>query len=382
MEKLLFLSLNSSLAWGLITGGIFALLGLFLLICYRVLAPRNIFFTFGRENRAMYVMTGKKFSGKVIMPSQTLYVDEKDQYSIKEIKSDSNIPELPLYSKLSGMYWIGVYPFRTIYERRQQWHEWKSTANGREIIFRDEMTPYLIAKPFEYAMYLSEAEDMNGVPLNVTFTVILMPTNARRPIFDNADAYGQVETLCLGEALLFIKEKTFANFGSGNSGTKKKIKENDAKTDFGKIEITNNDDFCVKISELNKEIPGRIGIDPNNPKIGLEEALGYKIIDAKLNSIEIAGTHKDAILEATTAKYVAGENAKAKIEEAKGNLKATRLDAQGKKVQLAVQSGYLKNISDIPGAMDVEKKKATPGLTTLVEADSGKNTSLLVGGGK
>jgi len=157
----------------------------------------------------MHIMTGKKFSGKVILPSKTLYVDEKDKYKIKAfedlppIKVEEIKKRLRQHSIL-GMYWIGIYPWRSIYERHQQWLEWKSTPSGREIQFRDEMTPFLIAKPFEYAMLLVEAEDKNGVPLNIYFTVILMPVNAVIPIFGNNDAYGQVQTLCLGEALLLV----------------------------------------------------------------------------------------------------------------------------------------------------------------------------------
>ena len=355
METLLFLNLNIGMILGLVTGSIIILPLIFLVLCYRVFAPKDIFFTFSRENRIMHIMIGKKFSGKVILPSKTLYVDKN--YDIKSFdKFPSNIKQRNIF----GMYWIGFWPFYSIYERHQQWLEWRSTKTGREIQFRDEMTPYLIAKPFEYAMMLKEGEDKKGVPLNVSFTIILMPTNAVRPIFGNDNAYEQVQTLCLGEALLFVKERTFSNLGGENTASE------------SKEEIT--DEFSAAICKINRKIPGR----PDG--LGLVEVLGYEIMDAKLDSVDIAGDQKAKLLEASTVEYVAKEKAKAKVAEAEGDLQATRLSAEGKKAVLNVQKDYLKDISSIPGAMKVEERKATPLLTTLVEADSDKKTSLLIGG--
>lgn len=362
MTNLLFLNLSTEMVWGLITGVIIILPILFLLLCYYVLAPRNIFFTFGRENRAMYIMTGKKFSGKIILPSKTLYVDEKDNYEIKSFeKLLNNSPEtrkeLTRWN-IFGMYWVGIYPFYSIYERHQQWLEWKSLDGGkRTIILRDEMTPYLIVKPFEYAMVTDEAEDVKGMPLDVFFTVTLKPTNALLTMFGNDNAYGQVQTKCLSEVLLFTKEKTFSSLGGDNTTP----------------DIT-NDEFSLLLCKLNETIPGKPVGD------GIVKILGYKIEDAKLNKVEIGGKNKDALLDASTLEYIALEKKKATIAEAEGKLEATKLDAQGKKAVFDVQKEYLKDISGTPGAMKVEERKATPGLTTLVEADGDKKTSLIIGG--
>jgi hypothetical protein len=383
METLLILSSYTMVVSGLVLGAIIMLVPILLLLSYRVLAPRNIFFTFGRENRINHIMTGKKFSGKVIFPSKTIYVDTEDKYDIKKLD------DLPLEERkkfiqpnLLGMYWIGFYPFKSIYERHQQWLEWKSTPTGREIQFRDEMTPHLVAKPFEYAMFLEEAEDKGGVPLNIYFTVILIPINAIIPIFGNDDAYGQVQTLCLGEALLFVKEKTFANLGGDNPAS-----------DIEK------DEFSKAISSLNKKIPGRFEVDPNDPnqqiEIGLETALGYKILDAKLNTIEVVGTHKDEILKATTAKYVAVEGAKADIAKAEGEKQVTILKGEGNKIagmlgydvekySMDIRNAFYEQIKDKPYAQQIElaKKMFTDSnLTTFV---SGKDVTptINLGGGK
>jgi len=364
-ELLLFLVMSFGMKLGLTVGGIIMFFTIVILLIYKILAPNNIFFTLGRENRAVYVMTGKKFSGKVILPSKTLYVDTRDNYKIKSFDglSDSRKKELRTCS-FFGMYWIGVYPFKSLYERRQQWLEWESDDEGkRKIRVRDEMTPYLIVKPFEYTILLEEGEDINGVPLNVKFTIILMPVNAVLPIFGNDNAYGQVQTLCKTQVLLFVKEKTFSNLGGDNSKTS-----------------VDTDEFSKVVCEINKCIPGR----PDAK--GLEKILGYTILDSKLDSVEIAGEYKNILLEASTAKYKAEENAKAEIAKAEGDKQATILRAEGNKIagqlgidvekySMEVRKEFYERIKDMPYAQQIElaKKMFTDSnLTTFV---SGKDVT-------
>jgi len=359
MEALLFLSLNPETWIGLTIGTLIMFALISFLVVYKILAPRNIFFTFGRENYIMEVMNGKKFSGKVILPSKTLYIDRKN-YDIKKFEDlPRDYPKILRDSlkrwSFLGMYWVGIYPFRKIHFRHQQWLEWKSTATGREIQFRDEMTPYLIAKPFEYALLLVEAEDMFGLPLNVYFTLIVVPTNAIRPIFENDDAYGQLQTICLGEALLFVKEKSFATVGGGNT-----------------LNQETKDEFSNKICEINNKIPGRIDGK------GIIQALGYQILDAKLDQIKIVGENQKILQEASTAKYVADQKALADIAEADGRLIVSQRDAQGMKAKFDVQREYYQAILNMPGGREIEMRKATPNLTTLVEGNTESKTSLLI----
>lgn len=279
------------------------------------------FFVKGKENRAMFVTFSGRFTGKVILPSKTVRVGNDYEFLPKEYKySDKTF---------LGMYWIGIWPFYKIYYRHQQWMEWESTSEGRRIRHRDEMTPFLIVKPFEYAMYLEDAEDSNGIPLGAWFTVILMPTSAYLPIFGNDDAYGQIQTLCLGEALMYIKRITFAKLG---------------KDDVGDLD---QDDFAKEIIKLNSKIIGR----PDGK--GIIEVLGYRILDAKLNSIAITGEIKTDILKSTVLEYQAKEKAKADVAVAEGSKQVKILNAQGES-----EATVLKAQADkIAGmlAVDVEK---------------------------
>ena len=297
MENLLFISFDTSTVLGIIFGSVVILPIIFLILSYFVFAPRNIFFTFGKENRAMFIMLGNKFSGKVILPSNTMYADAN--YNIHLFGSEKEKREFMQKSFL-GMYWIGMYPFYNLYNRRQQWQEWELTKDENQIIkLRDELTPYLITTPFEYAMVLKAGEDKGKIPLDVAFTVIVEPINLVRPIFDNENAYGQLQRFSVTEALLFVKQQTFETLGASVNG-------ND-------IDHQNlRDKFSEQICSLNQLIPGR------QDKMGLEKSIGYRILSAKINTVDVVGDNKEAILKATTAKYVAEQEKLAQLEKADG----------------------------------------------------------------
>ena len=359
MTTLIFVILDVWMTSGLVIGGLIMFFLIFGVICYKILAPRNIFITFGRENRSMYVVKGQQgsgvFTGNIIFPSKSMKLDSNNDFRENTAGSGQK--------NFFGLYWIGWYPFYSIYKRRQQWLEWKSDDEGKRVIVsRNEMTPYLMAKPFEYTMLLEGGEDANGVPLNVYFTVILKAVNAIKPIFGNEDAYGQVQTLCRGEVLLFVKEKTFANLGAGNSTSN-----------------ISHDEFANILCKLNKKIPGR------NDGLGLDNALGYEIVDAKLDSVAITGNYQQDLLKASTAKYVAEENAQAEIKKAEGEKQAKILRAEGDKIagelgvdvekySMEIRNTFYESIKDKPFAQQIELAKKMfqdSHLTTFV---SGKDT--------
>jgi hypothetical protein len=308
------------------------------------------------ENKMMHIKKGNEYSNRPILFSSTRYVDDKNKiWNFGDTQSGHTKTEQEAFKQKGflGMTWLGWPGIYSIHFRHQQWMEWISTPQGREILFRDEETPYLMVQPFEYAMVLKDVEDKNNVPLLVSFTVTIRPINALLPIFGPDDAYGQLQTQCLAKALLFIKEETFANLGADNEGPKKII----------------NDLFSSEICELNKKIPG--SLDGK----GVVSLLGYEIISAKLDNIVITDPE---LLKASTAEYKAKENAKAKIAEADGNMQATKKNAEGQEAIFNVQKKYYSDIENIKGAMKVEERKATSNLTTLVEADNNKKTSLII----
>ena len=376
MENLCFMSFNTAEVWGSIMGLIVAIILILLIEFYLFWSnPERpggpILFVKAPENKAMYVLEGNSFSGKIILASKRFCILKKDDnYLIKEKTKITEDEKKMVLSQNNffGMYWIGIPPVYSIYYRNQQWQEWElnKEENKNIIIARDEQTPYLIIVPFEYAMSLLEAESRNEVPLDVEFTVIVKPTDAILPIFDNDNAYGQLQRFVIATAILFIKSETFETLG-GNVGEDGKIRE---LSDKIKVRTQVNDYFSTTIASLNKSIPGR------DDKLGIKDVLGYEIIGAEINTIAISGDHKKELLKASTAKDVAEENAKATRATADGERDAEISRSKGKEATLNVEADFLKKASSIPGAMKVVERRATPGLTTLVEADS-KNKPLI-----
>lgn len=308
-------------------------------------------------------MRGNQFTGKIIAPSRTLYIDSNNKIQrFEDLATDLDRDLARMnYSTWSffGLSWIGLWPFYSLYYRRQQWQEWKTLVENGEhvIISRDEQTPYLFINPFEYAIRTTEAEDKFGVPLTVIFTIIVAPIHATKPIFGVHDAYGQLQRLCIAEAIKIIKGEEFSTFGANTI----------AGVNIANPNLATN--FAAQICDLNNVIPDR----PDG--LGVCDYMGYKIVDAQLNTVEISGENKQTLLKASTAKFIAKEEANATIEKAKGDRERDRLTAEGQEFLNQPKVKYYDEISRIPGAMEVETRRATPNVTTLVE---GKNVKPVI----
>ena len=386
MENLLFTLIPDwfkELDWlGLVLGIIVGIIVIFIIYSYnKLFDPERpggpLFFVKAPENRVMYVLRGRSFSGRIILPSKNLCVIKdktRGRYWIKKRKELTLGEQRKVISQKSilGLYWIGIPPFYSIYYRMQEWQEWNLDVNKNRniLISRDEKTPYLIATPFEYAMSVFEAESKNEVPLDVEFTVIVEPIDATLPIFENDDAYGQLQRFVIATAVLFIKTETFETLGGNIEEESGEIKQGSGKIKDRK-EL--NDYFSMTIKSLNDSIPGR------EDSLGITDLLGYRIIGAELNTVAISGEHKKELLKASTATYVAGEEAKALKLKGQGEKEYAEQIALGQKATYDVRVNFLKDVSRIPGAMPVEERAATPNLTTLVESDSKKKPLISIG---
>jgi hypothetical protein len=352
MKNLILILLSTDGVWWelLIAGTLTALPFALLLICYFVLAEKNIIFTFTRENQIMHIMYAKTFSGKAILKSKD-YCIEKVTYDIKKKSEVEEENQITVFSFL-GAFLVGVPGIHTIYERWQEWQEWKiEEVNGeirQKMILRKEKTPYLFIKPTEYAMALLGAKDSKGVSYNIKFTVIIQAVNAYKPIFGNEDALGQLKRFAITEALLFVKKQTFETLGAQTSKTKvKKSNKNDGQ----KI----NDKFSQAMCQLNEDIPGDFEEPSSGNKKGIREVLGYQINYAKLDTIDIADDDNAGIREATTKKYKAEQDRETEMIIADGKMKAKLKEIKSKKAEMDINISYRESLSKIPGASEIEK---------------------------
>jgi hypothetical protein len=273
---------------------------------YFVCAKHHIIVTFGKENAAIAVMRGGTmkdsvskggaFSGKIILSSNTMYDDSNHQIQLltdqqKELKEESFL----------GLYYVGLWPFRQTYWRRQIWQErtlvkYIDRQTGEEktkevIWLRDEPTPFLFCAPFMYTSIIEEAEGNDNQPLNVDYDFIVIPTETEKPLFGADDMFEQLKSIIKKEALLFIKNENFKTIGGKNK-------------DVNNTEL--RDRFSEQIISLNTLIPGR----PD--RLGSIDALGYKILGVNLGNVAIAGENAKILVEASTKPLIAEQEALAK----------------------------------------------------------------------
>lgn len=343
----------------------------FILFCYFYMADKNKFFSFGRENRVMYIMDGSEdgsFSGKMILPSHTTYIDSTNKFLPLPEDEDARKDLMP--KKVFGMFWIGIYPFKQLHYRHQVWGEWKVEEvieggvkkSKLKLDIRDEKTPFLIVKPFAYALMLTATENVEAMPLDFGFTAFLMPVHATLPVFANEDAFGQAQNIILGSAALFVKAYKFKELGVRiTADTAATIgaaaKEHDAFSEF----------LCL----LNDEIPGR------TDGKGLRTLLGYEIQGAKINMVEITGENKTLIADATTKEYVAEQNKKVTVL----NSEAEKIAMDNITAAKLKRMEFYEAIKNNPAAQQIENSKEMFGkdskLSTLVIGDKASSSILL-----
>jgi S-ribosylhomocysteine lyase LuxS involved in autoinducer biosynthesis len=317
---------------------------------------------------------GKRFSGRVIMASDSDYVDQ-DSYEIKPIPAGADKKEYQPKT-FFDMYWIGVYPFRQIDYQRQQWIEWRIDKDTKqlELIVRNELTPYLVTKQFAYGQWLMGAENIDKLPLDLKFTIFVKPTNAVRPRFLVDASYSQLQGIVLATAALYLKMKTFESLQSS-----------------GPTNLPNeHDEFSQVLCTLNDKIPGMADIpvldgegnpttDANGKAImmtpNIINLLGYKLMGAKIHDVSIAGPNKEEISQATIKVYLAGQNKQAKIVEAEGNSQAEKVMSDAKAYDMGIRTAFYTSIANMDHAQQIELAKKMFEDSKLTTYVSGKDVT-------
>lgn len=349
MNNLLFILLDAQMVWGRIVGALIGVPFVFLLLCYLIFARFDIFFTFCKENRIKYRMTanGQKWAKSIVFSSSKYYVD-KLTYDILPLTD--RVPKSRILKpgrSFFGMYWVGIPPFRSIYRYHMIWFEWvwNQLTKNYELNQRDEMTPYLFVKRTGYALYLPEAENNQGFPVNVKFVVFLRAVNARKPIFDNDDTIGQIIKLLLGDAAIYVKANSFANMYSQKAAN---LEDN----------VQEHDEFSKFLCKINEKISGETGG-------GIIEKFGYLIEGAKILDVEVAGDKKAEINDAIALAAIALENKKATITNAEAQKEAMDLITLAKKARYQIFEN-----NPAATAIEVAEQKFHGNVTTYVEGNS------------
>jgi hypothetical protein len=393
MVNLSFMILSAGMVWGSVIGVLIMLPIIFFVICYLLWSEPNrpggpIFFVKPAENMAVVVLKGNKFH-KIILASKNTVINSKfDVLSVDEAIEDylraehgarweifkKDLPEVvkkAILARLSqksfwGMYWIGIPPIYKTKKIHLMWQEIKlqpkdpQKPEGEQtltFITHDEIMPAFPIKTLNFGIFLEESEDHNNLPIDLPFNIIIKAKNLQKLLFSNIDAYDQLRNIALTAAVHFVKEETFHSMGEEEVEDKEK-----AAAKKNKSEKEKRERFSARLLELNEFNSDSID------KSGIVKTLGIQIVSVQMYSPELAGDLKTKLQDASTAVYVATEEGKAIAKKSEFELAAQLNKVKGEEAELKIKEAYFEKISQLPGAMKVEERKVTPGLTTLVEA--------------
>lgn len=164
----LYLMLSGSITGTLIAIPLIAL-GLFFLVYY-VLAPDNKWSTFNQEGTGKVVMRGDKFHKGLI------------QWEGRTFDADWNVIAGREFHLFGGLRFVGWYPLDYIY---RYWFEWTGLRpDGVTPLPHDpELLDYIMLKQDVYFGETKEAEDLERLPLDVSFVLTIRITNPYKALF-------------------------------------------------------------------------------------------------------------------------------------------------------------------------------------------------------
>lgn len=225
------------------------------------------------------------------------------------------------------MRWVGIPGIAGVYQYKKTWSEWRETPSGLVMVYHDnETTTVEFMEPVQYAIVVKGAENHEGYPLDLELSVLMQPKNAKDVLFGIKNSYNAVVTKITAEAAVFVKENDFAQLLS--------LRTVNAGTTL----------FSSRITAMNEEIA----------------ALGWRIVNAQIISVEFAGIAKEAIAKATVDAAIANQE-----------MLAAKLRAQGKAAEaVELNKARVTFLQEIEKLSDPVKKIA------LAEAWFGKDSKL------
>ena len=200
------------------------------------------------------------------------------------------------------------------------WQEWKKIPIDTKdlkkgyvdvLITRKEKMIAFPIKSLNIGIMISAAEDKNHSPIDLPLDLVIKVANVEKMIFSNVNSYQQLTSIVETLVTQIIKEESFYSIG-------------DEKIDERNHRII-SDRLSMEICGLNISIPSR----PD--KMGLIDVLGIKIESAQMRSPAIVGEGAEELIRATQVVFIATENAKAKVEDAKGISDSDVIIAQGQR---------------------------------------------------
>lgn len=338
------------------------------------LADGDVLFTKVREGTSKAVMSGSTFHHFLLShrgyhlndPRWKKHDDTRydDYFPAWEIvkNPDKELPEKYenrgwLLRKL-GLYWVGLPPFRSIYEYNFVWNEEKVDTTGKPHLWnRAGSTNFIYTSKFPYLVVIDSAETEDRLPLDGMYQLTVQINNPFSALFHTENWLESVTGYSNRQARNFIGARKYA----------------DLVSETKKVGDAQDERFSTTILELNDALPGQTGSDN-----GTRKQNGVTIISADLQQLEITGDEAGKIREATLRAYTADQDAYAtvaageadgKAELARGTARAAVIELTGKATGSAYKErlAVLQEFGDLaPILLQTDAMSAVgPGRTVL-----------------
>ena len=332
-----------------LSGLIFLVLGgyyLFALII-RLLADNDILVTYPIETTAKAVVRNGQFSSFIMASHGTDFAStadsslpEEDRWEVISVPNQPTRRHLPL---LANIRWVGLPPFKDIYRYRFSWTslEEKQLPGGKvskEKVYTDKQIDYIFLRYDVYIAEMIEAECADNIPLNATVLVGGKIINPYKALF-------KVERW-LESTLNLVVSRMRSFFGTHTYADLRQIQEAMQAGSGPTHELS------VYFQEQLAEI---------------RDKWGFEVTFIQIYSISPGSQLAQDFIQATTQKYVAQQQADARVEEGRG--------------LVGRDKPHFEAMAAIPGGFDMYKWDSIrqSGLTTYVES-GGAIPSIQVGG--
>lgn len=293
------------------------LLPLAVMLGIYALATANIFFKFQKEGTASATVRGDSLND-IIASWRGRYINRQgfpgydaSKPAHEVLPCDPDNPPPPYHSAilnlltLWGIYYVGFFPFVQVHWRKFEWTESK-VEDGVNIDWtRKEVTNIIYLQRFTYRFTLRAAEENTNKPVDLHFSLTLECTNPRLALFEIADWMAQLTVDAFDLARAFVGSRSFEEIRSPR----------------GTTITTASAEFSAWMQTLNTSLPTK--------GVGAPDAYGIRITDADLIDIALTGSNAVELAKATQAKGIATALAEARVETAKGNAEAARIEGKG-----------------------------------------------------
>ncbi len=345
--------------------GLTAILIIMTILTVYILASLRIFFTFCPGGEIVAIVKGKE-PLRFIMAHKGFHLNEledkenfdsnHDRWDVlenswreltDEIKKKAKEKGYTIFDegwvdtrnwleKKYGIYWVGIYPLIQVHRYPFQWAEvqQKETpereegAPGLTVKVRDESVYSIFAKVFPYMMELKEAQTVDKLPVAVRYVLNTRCVNPLKALFWVDNWLAKTQTAANENARNYVGVSTYEALTSeiraqkDREAKRKKQEEEESKKDPGakkRRKPRTDKSFEDIMLELNERI---------EKGSGLKKLYGIEIVTVEIQSVDLTGKLGEAVSKATTAQYVAEQEAVAKKAEAEGIAAALKMEAE------------------------------------------------------